>query len=86
MDKQLVNPVTVRPDELRAGDVMAVVVTLHVLPAGVGLVYRMYRCKYSPSAVYDDIPQGSLIGGDVESVMKSLFPVVGWAGAAQDSV
>lgn len=79
---KLVNPVTVGPSELAAGDVMVVVVTCHIMQCGDGLSYRLYRCGYPPPEI-KGIPQGSRILGEKE-VAQSLFPVVGWAGAEPD--
>lgn len=82
---KLVNSVSVRPDELNSGNVMAVTVTLHVQRTAHGLVFRMYRCGYPPQT-HDGIPQGSRIGPPEQEqvVMETLFPVVGWAGGEAD--
>ena len=79
--KPLVNPLTVRPHELRGGDVMAVVVTCHVVRRESGLYYRLYRCPFPPGgAVHDGIPQGARITCE-NTVASQLFPVVQVTGA-----
>ena len=80
---RIVNPVTVRPNELTTGDVAITTVTLHIVEYGDGLAYRMYQCAH-PMQVYDGIPQGSRLGEGEEAVMRELFPVVGWAGIVRD--
>jgi len=80
---RIVNPISIRPDEVRAGDVMICTVTLHVFAGrGDGLLYRMYRCPHNGPEL-DRIPQGSRMG-DEKAVQEQLFPVVGWAGARPD--
>lgn len=80
---RIVNPVTVKPDELEPGDVMVVTVTLHVVKRGDGLVFRIYRCGYPPQ-VHEGVPQGSRIGVHEWEVAQELFPVVAWAGIEPD--
>lgn len=81
---RLVSLVTVQPDELKAGDVMAVVVTLHVIKRGDGLTFRVYRCGYPPQ-VAEGIPQGSRVSPVHDrEIMQGLFPVVGWADIEPD--
>lgn len=79
---QIVNPVIIRANELRTGDIMVAVVTCHVTKRGNGLVYRLYRCPYPPET-HEGIPQGNRII-DEEPVMRQLFPVVGWANIEPD--
>lgn len=81
---RLVNPVAVRPDELRHGDVLVVTVALHVMERGDERIFRVYRCDYPPQ-VADGIPQGSRVSVIHEKVVAdALFPVVDWAGAMPD--
>ena len=84
--KQLVNPLTVRPSELReGGKVMVVTVTCHVTRVGDRVVYRLYRCDYPPDTS-EGIPQGSRIGGDEEAIVEQLFPVVTWSEIEPDFI
>lgn len=83
MSKRLVNPVSVRPNELQSGDVMAVIVTCHVTRWPDGLRYRVYRCPYDDPETPTGIPQGARIG-DEEAVASQLFPVVRYAKAIPD--
>lgn len=73
-DKNVKDFYTTRPDELKPGDVLVCVVTLHVMyhTKKGKPVYRMYRARYEG----DDIPQGSNIISDVKKVGESLFPVI----------
>ena len=78
----LVNPVTVRPDELKGGVVMAAVVTCHITGKAGCARYRLYRCPFPPGAsMYEGIPQRARIA-DEGIVAGQLFPVVNWAGAS----
>ena len=79
----LVNPVTVRPYELKHGDVMVVTVTVHIVERDGDLFFRMYRCDYPPQ-MHDGIPQGSRIFG--ESVAGVLMPVLAYANIRQDDL
>jgi len=86
MDRLLINPLTVRPQELKPGDVMAVTVTLHVCHRMVDnkLTYRIYRCPYPPGeSLVDGVPQGQRIQ-DEDEVAQALFPVVIWGGLTPD--
>ena len=77
------NPMTIKPHEIRAGNVvMAVTVTCHVVKCGNETVYRLYRCAYPPDT-YDGTPQGSRIGNE-EEVAEQLFPVVTWSDVEPD--
>lgn len=84
-----VNPNTVRPIDLQAGDVMVCTVTLHLLePIGdEPFAYRMYVCSYPvlPDQEHEGVPQGTRIYGDQEAVARQLFPVVSRAGAVPDT-
>ena len=80
---RIVNPVTVHASDLKPGDVMAVVVTLHVVKCGDELAFRMYRCPY-PAQEHEGIPQGDRIGCEEKKVARELFPVVCWAGMEPD--
>ena len=71
---------TVRPDELKPGDVLVCTVTLHVGYHGEPPVYRMYRCAYPPQLGEEAIPQGQPILSNVKEVTQVLFPVVVDAG------
>lgn len=83
---RLVNFYTTPYDELREGDAMVCVVTLHVNHhhQGNGKPYfRMYRTGYPPEQHDDEgkgIPQGSRIYLNEDEIAKALFPVVIQAG------
>lgn len=79
---RLVDSVYVRPDELKSGDVLVAVVTLHVMQRGDDFVFRMYRCSHPPQE-HEGIPQGSRIA-DEKELAQQLFPVVGWAEIEPD--
>lgn len=82
--RTLVNPLAVRPDELKGGDVMTVVVTCHVIDWAGHLRYRLYRCPFpAGDLMHDGIPQGSRIG-DEEAVATQLFPVVQMGAVTPD--
>jgi len=82
--KTLVNPLTVRPHELREGDVMVVTVTCHIMRRSGELAYRLYRCPFPPGDSVDEgVPQGVRIL-DEGIVAAELFPVVRMAGATPD--
>lgn len=83
MTKRLVNPVSVRPNELQGGDVMAVTVTCHIFSGSDSLVYRLYRCQWPVERWRIGIPQGSRIGNE-EAVATQLFPVVRYAKGIPD--
>lgn len=80
--RRLVNPVTVLASDLTHGDVMAIVITLHVIKRGDNHVFRMYRCGHPPQE-HEGIPQGHRIGHEKE-IAQELFPIVGWAGMKPD--
>ena len=82
--RTLVNPVAVRPNELKGGDIMAVIVTCHVIDWKGHLRYQLYRCPFPPGdSMHNGIPQGSRIS-DEEAVATQLFPVVGAARTIPD--
>jgi hypothetical protein len=85
---QIVDFYNVRPNELKPGDVLVCIVTLHVghLHDDQGKpMYRMYRCNYPDPQLGDgDIPQGSSIVLNTEEAARALFPVVGYAGLKPD--
>lgn len=82
MTKRLVNPVSVHPNELQTGDVMAVIVTCHVCRGLGNMIYRLYCCPY-PATLDKGIPQGRRIRNE-EAVATQLFPVVRSAKAIPD--
>jgi len=68
---RLVNAYTVRPDDIRIRDVMLTIVKAMVVRPG---IYRLYRCPYPPTLLYNkEIPQGSRISNEQE-VCQALFP------------
>jgi len=75
MARSLANPYTVRPDELKPGDVMAVVVTAHMMGDG---SFQLYRCPYPVGeSEYEGIPQGDRVLWSLERlVATALFPAV----------
>lgn len=75
---------TVRPDQLKPGDVLLCVVKLMVgyYTKDGKPVYRLYQCMYPADTdcmCEEDVPQGSRVT-DADLVGKALFPVVGYAG------
>ena len=87
---RIVDPFTVLPKDLQAGDVMVCTIALHVLPDWNGdtrhLVYRLYRSPW-PSQQLDDygVPQGTRMGNE-KAIMQGCFPVAGYAGAEPDLI
>jgi hypothetical protein len=71
---------SVRPDQLKPGDVLVCVVTLHVRYFDDR--FAVYQCTYpDPQVSSDGIPQGSkLLPEQADAVAAALFPVAGWAG------
>lgn len=65
---RLVNPYTIRYDEIKEGDVMVYIVKAMVVRPG---IYRLYKCHYDGST----IPQGNRILHD-EDVCQELFPTL----------
>ncbi len=63
---KVVNAYTVRPADIRPGDVMMFVIKAMVTGSG---EYRLYRCAYDGGAV----PQGDRIR-DEKAVCGALFP------------
>ena len=85
-EQRIVNFYTVRPDELKPGDVLVATVVLHIVesPGYPGLRGRVYRCGYPPET-YDGIPQGTHLGcKETDEVINALFPVARNAGVEYD--
>lgn len=76
---RIVNPNTIRPDELKPGDVMVAVVALHVQHHGPPY-FTMYHCPMDGRRSHDGVPQGNKIFDNCEALAKALFPVVLHAG------
>lgn len=76
---KIVDFYNVRPGELKPGDVLACVVTLHVGyrqdENGNPTHYRVYRCRWPDTQVSKGIPQGANLGHLQQQVAKALFPV-----------
>ena len=79
MTPRLVNPYTVRPGELKSGDVLVFTVTCHIIErANNRIEARIYRCPYD-GPTFEGIPQGSRTAyymQDEEALLRNLFPVV----------
>ena len=80
----IVNPQTVRPDELKSGDVMIVTVVCYVDKWDNQIMAKIYKAPY-PSPNPNSIPQGPKVA-EVTSekspgfdLMRLLFPVVMYA-------
>jgi len=97
VSKRIVNPQTIRPGEVKPGDVMIRTVTLHVFEGPDDtLLYRMYVCPYEPAKSSVDrvlasvvpfeppVPQGSRIYEGARAVQQEVFPVMGYARAEPD--
>lgn len=70
---RLINAYTAYPSEIESGDVMLFVVKAMVVRPG---VYRLYRCSYPATLLYnDEIPQGTRITNERE-VCEALFPTL----------
>ena len=88
---RIVNSYTIRPGELKPGDVMVCTVTLHVMS---DRTYRMYQCLYvdprnaaarlAGASLVDGVPQGSRIYDDGDIVAQQLFPTALNAGLRSD--
>jgi len=80
---RIVDAYTIRPDEIEVGDVMLFVVKAMVVRPG---VYRLYRCPYPPTLLYnEEIPQGSRINGDEREVCEALFPTLAQVAKPDES-
>lgn len=66
---------SVKPNELKEGDVLICLITAHIMHDG---SVRVYRCPYPNAQISDDgIPQGNKVG-DENSTIKDIFPVLAW--------
>ena len=86
----IVNPQTVRPDELKSGDVMIVTVVCYIDKWDDQIMAKIYKAPY-PNPDYinlnepGDIPQGPKVaevtseGSPGFDLMRLLFPVVMYA-------
>ena len=78
----IVNFYTIKPQEVKAGDVMVVTVTLHVMAVDKQgrPVFSMYRCPWPNPQIGDEgIPQGDHIMKELAAgAQKALFPVIGY--------
>ena len=80
----IVNPQTVRPDELKSGDVMLVTVVCYIDKRDDQIMAKIYKAPY-PNTSHNAIPQGPKVA-EVTSeksegfdLMRRLFPVVMYA-------
>lgn len=78
----IVNFYTVQPNEIKAGDVFVVTVTLHVqaIDKDGHPAFAMYRCPWpNPEIGGEGVPQGDHILKDLaEGVQRGLFPVISY--------
>lgn len=68
---RLIDARSIRPDEIKPGDVALFVVKAMVTRQG---KYRLYRCLYVPvTPASNDIPQGDRLTNEQE-ICEALFP------------
>ena len=66
----LINAYTIRPYEIKSGDVALFIVKAMVVRTG---AYRLYRCRYPVAPDSNEIPQGDRMVNE-EEVCQALFP------------
>ena len=78
---RIVNPITIRPNELKSGDVMMVTVVCYIERWDDQILAKIYKAPY-PNTSHNAIPQGPKIAevvsedSDGYDLMRLLFPVV----------
>lgn len=81
----IVNPQTVRPDELKSGDVMMVTVVCYIDKFDDQIMAKIYKAKFKEDQEVSLIPQGPKVAevtGEKSAgfdLMRLLFPVVMYA-------